>query len=516
MFTDFTVRQPVVEGYPDRWSYLPGEEVAFHCSAKTSTFAVEVARVGAELEIVWQRTGISGSLQPTPERAYAEGCKWPVTFSLRIPEDWRSGYYEVTLHGDGAQGPEADSHAFFVVRSAHPGRDNSILLVLSTNTYNAYNKWGGECLYTGVSHVSFARPLEPGFLVRPEEDGYDGRMANVLAEPDPDHHQLQDYLLRNQVALWSTSGGWYNWERRFVRWAERNGYQLDFAINSDLEFHPELLRHYKLMVSMGHDEYWTWGMRNTVDQFVDQGGNVAFFSGNTVYWQVRYEDDGRTMVCYKYGAREKDPVMGSDRQHLLAGIWSDPLVGRPENLTTGLSFCRGGYVRFGRGVPRSTGAYTVYRADHWVFAGTDLRYGDPLGLGSYLVTYEVDGCEFNMVYGLPVPTHSDGTPAGFTILAIAPARLLSNVPENRELIVPLAFDVEGLGDLEYTAMILFGDASPDNVARVAHGHACMGVFQRGAGAVFNAGTADWAYALEIDPLVQQVTRNVLDRLNASE
>lgn len=513
MFHDFKTLQSVVEGYPDRWSYLPSEEVHFHCSSTTATFSVEIARITDQRTVVWQQTGIPGGVQAVPERAYAEGCNWQVSFSLRIPDDWQSGFYEVLLSGDGASGAEAVSHNFFVVRSANPGKDTSILLVLSTNTYNAYNKWGGECLYTGFPAVSFARPLEPGFVVKPvDEDGFDGRQAQVSAEIDPDHQQLQEYMFRHQPSFWAASGGWWNWERRFVQWAARNGIRIDFAINSDLENHPELLSHYRLMVSMGHDEYWSWGIRDAVDGFVAQGGNVAFFAGNAVYWQVRYEDDGRKMVCHKYAARKNDPVMGTDQQHLLTSIWSDPLIGRPENSTTGLSFCRGGYIRFGKGVPRSSGAYTVYRPEHWVFAGTDLRYGDQLGLGSNIVTYEVDGCDFVMRHGIPEPTHEDGTPEGFTILAMAPARLLANPAEDREIIIPLFYEIEGMGDLEYTATILFGDDSPENQAKVAHNHAVMGIFQR-AGTVFNAGTTDWAYGLAHDLLVQRVTKNVLERLS---
>jgi hypothetical protein len=501
-----------VEGYPSQLSYLPGEEVTFHCSARSQTFSVEIARIGVEREVAWQRGRIPGAEHRVPADAYASGCNWPVVFSLTIPGDWRSGFYEVAFKGDGMEGPEAISHAFFVVRAPHPDRDTSILLVLSTNTYNAYNKWGGGCLYTGSSRVSFARPLERGYVVKPiDADGFDGRNANVTPEPDPDHRRLQAYLEDNKVAHWSSSAGWHNWERRFVRWAEANGFKLDYAINSDLELRPALLDHYRLLVSVGHDEYWSWGMRDTLDRFVERGGNVAFFSGNAVYWQVRYEDEGRTMVCHKYVARDKDPVMGTDRQHLLTSLWSDPLIGRPENQTTGLSFCRGGYVRIGRGVPRSSGAYTVCRPEHWVFAGTDLRYGDVLGLGSHIVAYEVDGCEFVLENGLPIPTGRDGTPTDFVILATAPAHLLSSVPGNNETIVPLSFDPNGIGDLEYTATILFGDASAENTARVAHGHATMGLFHRG-GIVFNAGTTDWAFGLDSDPLVRQVTRNVMKRL----
>ena len=56
---------------------------------------------------------------------------------------------------------------------------------------------------------------------------------------------------------------------------------------------------------------------------------------------------------------------------------------------------------------------------------------------------------------------------------------------------------------------LFGSASPENIARLAHNHAVMGTFEKGKGRVFNAGTTDWSYGLDGDPLVQQVTGNVV-------
>ena len=36
-----------------------------------------------------------------------------------------------------------------------------------------------------------------------------------------------------------------------LAWAERNGYVLDYAVTTDLEFHPDLLQHYKLVLSVG-------------------------------------------------------------------------------------------------------------------------------------------------------------------------------------------------------------------------------------------------------------------------
>jgi hypothetical protein len=41
----------------------------------------------------------------------------------------------------------------------------------------------------------------------------------------------------------------------------------------------------------------------------------------------------------------------------------------------------------------------------------------------------------------------------------------------------------------------------------------MVTFRRGRGTVFNAGTADWARALAIDPAIAAITRSVVERLS---
>ncbi len=502
-----------VEGYAKRQSYARGDEVEFCCSSRVPTFSVTVARVGAARQIVWQRAAIPGVTQQVPGDAFAVGCGWSTTFSLVVADAWRSGYYEVELRADGVDGPEAVSHAFFVVR-ASPGDRADAVLVLATNTYNAYNKWGGKCLYLGATKVSFERPMERGFLTRAEADadGYDGRVASVEPGGDEGHHRLLDYLERHRYPMWCASSGWHNWERRFVRWAESHGFVIDMAVNSDLERHPGLLDDHRLMISVGHDEYWSWEMRDTVDAFVTAGGNHAIFSGNTSFWQVRSADDGQTMVCYKGSAHAADPVAGTADRHLLTTFWSDPAIGRPETSTIGLTFSRGGYARIGGGTPRSSGAFTVYRPDHWAFEGTGLRYGDTLGLGSYVVGYEVDGCAFTLHQGLPVPTHEDGAPDDLQILATSPARLLSQSDTYSEIPKALWADPDGPGDLEGIAAGLFGNASAENVAKIAHGSAVVAAFTRGTGTVFNAGSTDWCYGLDADPLIQCVTANVLGRL----
>jgi N,N-dimethylformamidase beta subunit-like, C-terminal len=483
----------MLDGYAWPQSVLPGEEAALHVSS-SGPFGVEVAREGAERRIVWRQEAVLGTEHPVPATASADGCGWPVTLTVPVGEEWASGYYAVSLTSGDERG-----EAFFVVR---PGRQRSgILLVLSTSTYNAYNDWGGPSLYTGGTHVSFERPLAPGFLAKPEP-----ALRKAQDEPDLEALAYFHWAEEHGVSPWSGGAGWWTWERPFVEWAEGEGFGIDVATSQDLEQHPEVLDGYRLLLSVGHDEYWSWGMRDTVEAFVAGGGRAAFFGGNTCWWQVRFE--GGTMVCFKYRADE-DPVVGSDDQRLLTGSWSDRRIGRPETSMTGLSFSRGGYSRYGAGVPRASGAYTVWRPDHWAFAGTDLRYGDALGRADAIVGYEVDGCDLMIVDGLPKPTHEDGAPATLEVLATAPARLWSRREQ------PTRYASEP-GELEHVATALWGEFADANVHKIRHNNAVLGCFTLpGGGTVFNAGCTDWTYGIEGgDPEVRQITRNVLERLSS--
>lgn len=70
-----------------------------------------------------------------------------------------------------------------------------------------------------------------------------------------------------------------------------SGYQADYCTDVDLDRDgAELLTPHQLLVSVGHDEYWSDAMRAAVDRFVAAGGNAAFFGGNTCWWRVAFPD----------------------------------------------------------------------------------------------------------------------------------------------------------------------------------------------------------------------------------
>lgn len=364
-------------------------------------------------------------------RAVVRGTEW----TLGIPRQWPSSLYVARFHDDRPEEPEperdAEHEVWFVVRAARPAATSSVLVSIPFATWRAYHRAGqpGRSLYYAE---------EPGRAARVS-------FTDPGGGPPPEL-----------------------WEEPLLRWLPGAGYPVEFCSGLDLDDGGELLSSYRLLVVNGHDEYWSAGMRDSVETFARKGGNLAFFAGNTAWWQMRLEDGGRTMVCHRDAAA--DPVRAVDPRRTTVE-WSSSPVDRPENSMTGVSF-RNGAGSWGEGMGLiGRESYTVRFAGHWVFEGTGLRDGDTFARGA--LGYETDAAELDWSAGVPRATGRDGTPRSFAVLATADLR---------------HWRTYGQG-----------------------GWATMGVFRLGAGTVFNAATINWGRALA-DPVVDRITRNVLDRL----
>jgi hypothetical protein len=469
---------PKIAVYTGAMSCLPGEKLALHVSTTLPKFSATITRVGAKPRVVWQKEALVAGNHPTPADASLNGCHWPAALDVPIGDDWRSGIYLLKLQGEGAA-----TETFFIVRAAKPGTQAKILFQLSTNTYQAYNGWGGTNLYCGPTapRVSFNRP----FNITPAVTG-----------PVSGFYNPNDACYRT-------------WDEPFVIWAEQSGYEMDYCANLDLEFQPDLLKNYRLVLSVGHDEYWSAGMRDKLEAYIGNGGNAGFLSGNSVCWQVRVEDDGRALRCYKR-AHHLDPVFSTDDRSNLTTLWSDPLVGRPETQLTGVGYPYGGYNGFFGEYVTGPGAgeYTVHRPDHWLLAGTGLQkdetFGrlEPTGPQPGVAGYECDGCEFIWRDGVPVPTGRDGTPDTMRIVATAPARW-SKVDGS----INFATEVRSALPKPAADLVL-----PEDIT-TRPGAAVLGIYERG-GTVVTTGSCGFTYGLQArNHTVDRIVRNLLDRLS---
>ena len=379
----------------------------------------------------------AGRTRPTNARSRAAAGRRRSIFAS--PPTGPQERYRVTLNAQGRDGgPIRCQHLFIVAPLAgkKPGR---ILQVAATGTWLAYNTWGGSNHYQGITGpkrdqfattVSIERPFCRGFVTLPPDAP---RVPLEISTPPatPPRYPHMEWAFANGYSKKYASSGWASYDSHFFRWAERAGYAIDLASQHELHFAPEILDGYDCIVFVGHDEYWTWEMRDAVDAYVERGGHVARFAGNFM-WQTRLEDEGRRQVCYKYRARAEDPAYRGGDVRRATNSWEAPEIGRPGAETFGLNATAGLYAGWGGCAPRGVRGFPLYRPEHWAFAGAGLYYGDLVGADSHVFGYEVDGLDHIIRGGLPEPTATSGAPDGLQILAVG---LASQVEESADIAV---------------------------------------------------------------------------------
>jgi hypothetical protein len=446
----------VIRGYPRQPSLRAGETLTLHVSTTAPGFRVAWRRHGAELEPM---TAIGPAVLPgssLPEGPPDRDWGWSA-YDFAIPGEWRSGAYLALLTELGADGePIAGAEVgevLFVIRPPADGPFRALLYKLSWATYHAYNSTGYGSLYAQA--LWSQESPRPGFKVTFRRPG--GGAGGVVQPGDPPDFHAPDSR-RQTFAHWDTP---------LIAWLERAGYDADYCTDLDLHQDPELLAPHVLLLSVGHDEYWSQAMRDRLDEFTRAGGNIAYFSGNIGGYRVHLTDADTAMVCAKVVPPSKSQ-----------STWErdEPWEYDPENRTTGVSIHNAGGWWDGR---RDAVGYTVQHAGHWVYEGTGLADGDVFGDDEELplLGYECDGAEFaRRADGLAVATGGQGTPDSFFILGVA------------EL---------GPGWSRYKP----------------HAAATMGVFTTARGGiVFQGATTDWPMLVPRNAHVERVTRNVLDRL----
>lgn len=440
-----------IEGYASATSVANGESISFYVSSIESTYSMQIFRMGwygglgaRAVHGPITRDGFQQAIpQPDPATGMVE-CNWTSPYTLTIPSDWVSGVYLVKLTLPSSR---RNSYIPFIVRNDSSQANHYVQL--SVDTWQAYNRWGGKSLYSKFSTNGVAADIVS--FDRPYTDG------NGTGQ-----------------FLW-------NWEYSMIRFLEREGFDVTYSTNIDTHARGSLLNNHKSFLSIGHDEYWSWEMRQTVEAALASGVDLGFFTANAAYWQVRFAPNPagvpyRRMIGYKEDAFQagKDPyATDSDpsNNHLITVQFRDVrAANKPEAALIG--------VQYGDDPIDGDLVIDDVTSAPWVFTGTGLTKGSVLrGLLGYEVDWVVPGV----------------TPAGTVTLAHS------------------AFVTTDNGTTGFSDMVVrsIGTSMPADERPT----------------VFATGTIQWPWGLDdwnsstrgsrLNAAAQQITRNVLRRFAGS-
>ena len=327
-----------IEAYTDKKSYAPGDTIVFHVSTNSPTYNIKILRDGWSRETITAVAGLPGAYYPPPppeEEPWRTGAGWPAGHTMVVPDSWVTGSYVAQFRTEDA----TIAYHPFCIRPVVPGSRSNLAYVLNFNTRNAYNCWGGKSLYA---------TLVPG-----------------------DDHKAVRVSFQRPFASEYGRGNGYKPQWKIQSQLVVEGFAPEYLTEWDIHSNPGLLRAYDVVVLSRAHEYVTAEIYDALEFHHLRGGHLAFFSACDIFWQVRYEDDGHTMLGYKKYAPNEDPLYGVD-DDLVTHYWDGDIVNRPPDPLKGTRYQRESYKFMNED-------YVVQMSSHWIFAGTGLQDGEPFG-----------------------------------------------------------------------------------------------------------------------------------------
>lgn len=444
-----------------------GQTAEYRVSA-TEQYQLTLWRYGLKKEFVrmigWvDEHGPQANRQILPDGDFTQsGVEWnnkgyPSPPVVIAPD--RSGLYYLR-----AKAPSGRWFSFpWVVAPRQP--QAKIAVLASTNTWNAYNNFGGRSNYINADRL----PDGPVVNARQDLDRYydatpfgtwkmkDEAYAPLSFDrPEPHNHMFDDPEasdpVQGRVQCGVAPGEW-----RLYAWLEREGFEYDLYAEAQLHNGTLPLDAYKVLVLAVHPEYWTREMYLAVKKWVfERGGRLMYLGGNGLNCEVTLSADGR-MRCLTH--------LNSLRGEL-GGHSDDGAVEYESRLHRTLESEANllGVVCTSAGI-MTAAPYRVIDSSHWIFDGTGVKNGDLFG--ERTLHERVPGG----ASGHETDKRSASSPSNTMLLA------------------------KGINPEDGGAEVVFHER------------------QRG-GAVFSAGSITWVSALFTDPIIAGVTRNVLTRFLA--
>ncbi len=314
---DNSAGNDTLQGYATAMSVNRGEPISFKIDTTAPGYTIDIYRIGYYGGAGARRI-VSGLSHAAPQNQPActtdsstgliDCANWAVSATWNVPNTAVTGLY--IAHLKRSDGVGDGSHITFVVRDDAGGSD--VVVQTSDATWQAYNDYGGNSLYKCAVACPAGDP-----------DGY--RAAYAVSYNRP-------FTTTSQLSWWRSA------EYPMIRFLEANGFDVSYTTSVDSHARGSLLTSHKVFISSGHDEYWSRTQRENVEAARDAGLNLAFFSGNEVFWKTRWANNNRTLVSYKdtHFQGRADPVEWT-------GTWRDPRFAAPpesgsENALTGTSF----------------------------------------------------------------------------------------------------------------------------------------------------------------------------------
>ena len=236
--------------------------------------------------------------------SFAEGCRWKKTSELYIPSNLKSGYYFIKInYGSMFYVP-------LIIKSKITDLEilsKTILVLANTNTWNAYNTWGG--LDGNFSSYLWAPSSTYIETSKYKTKDTVKNVANTSSYNRPDLRLNNEIInfIKNDITQTLYISHLIYGELYLILYLESLG--LNYHVITDFDLHQiksnEILKYclYNTMVLHVHQEYWSEKMLYNFNLiYLFKKTNLLYLGGNAIYWKVVIDENRRIVEVRKNGS----------------------------------------------------------------------------------------------------------------------------------------------------------------------------------------------------------------------
>jgi N,N-dimethylformamidase beta subunit-like, C-terminal len=338
-----------IQGFANVTYASAGQTVTLRVTTRLAQYRVVAYRMGyyqgRGAREVWSSGLVTGQNQPAcslaPSTNMVSCANWAPSLSVPITAAFVPGDYLFKL----VAGPRAASYVPLTVWD--PASRATYVIMNRSLVEQGWNTYGGYSYYAGLGPCILDTSSYPPC-----------NRARVVSFDRP-------------YATGSGSSDFLTNEYPLIRTAEKEGLDVTYITDITLDEHPTLLVSHRALLSLDHDETWTYQERAAVQSAVAHGVNVVYFGAAAMVRHARLEPSvlgpDRQEVDYRNGA--EDPLVATGPPLQVTGnTWEDPPADWSPVSQIGEEYV--GYL-----APGQYASMVVSDAGSWLYRGTGLHSG---------------------------------------------------------------------------------------------------------------------------------------------
>jgi hypothetical protein len=347
----------MIEGFANTTYSAAGQSVTLYVSTTSSEFTVTAYRMGYYQGLgarqIWRSGEDAGLVQPAcPLTAGINlvSCdNWTPSLTIPITSSWVQGDYLLKLVGSD------NKQSYVLLTIWNPSSTATYVLIARSLTEEGWNSFGGFDYYTGSGPCTLGQRSSYPQCNRARVVSFDRPYASGNGASD---------FVSNEYPL--------------VRFMEEHGLDAAYVTDVTVDQNPSILLKHKAILSLGHDETWTFNERLAAQTAVDHGVNLIFFGAAAALRHARLQSSpsGADREEVDYRDSSEDPLNGvpGDAMEVTGNTFSSPPTDLSEDGLVGEVYS--GYLSTSPVV--DSAPFVVEDASAWIFNGTGLQDGSSI------------------------------------------------------------------------------------------------------------------------------------------